>query len=220
MDEIPSVEESLDLLSILNLLKAKNSKDALSQLLSVAIKQIGAEGGTFYSYHNHCLYPIYVINKTLNINWVQTDGEEYLSKETAIHLPSQPENFCVRSLQKQGVLIENRVQDTKKAKQYSKFYFDTEINYVIKSILTIPIFDESQPVGVFQLINAIDTKTRIERIFDAKDVEFAYMINEIASYHLTKIKFKKAKLFSKENIGYVISLIISLALIGWLIYLF
>lgn len=218
MDKLKK-EENIDLLGILNLVQANDSRGALSELLNLAIKQIGAEGGTFYSYHNHCLYPVYVVNKTLNIQWFQSDENTQLNNEYVIHLPTQPEHYCVRALQKQDVLVENKVQRSSSAKRYSKFFFDQDIEYSIRSILTIPIFDNRSPVGVFQLINGLDPETRSIRDFTETDLQFAYMIIEIASSHLSKIKQVKSKFTNKINIWLWFSLFVSMALIIWLLFL-
>ena len=208
-----SQNSQFDLQVVLNLLKSFDAHTALKKLLNLAIEKVAVEGGTFYSYYNHYLYPIYVINKPLELAWEPDESGKQLSNDYAIHLPTQPNHFCVKALHFQDVVIENNIQTLPIADRYKNLFFQPSTPYVTESLLTIPIYNKSNPIGVFQLVNAIDSKTRKKRNFTDQDVTFSYLINEIASTHLNGLEKNKVKspfllkrfetiLFSWINIGF------------------
>ena len=218
-----SQETQFDLQVVLNLLKSFDAHAALKKLLNLAIEKVGVEGGTFYSYYNHYLYPIYVINKPLELSWEPDESGDQLSTEYAIHLPTQPNHFCVKALQIQDVVIENNIQTLPIADLYKTLFFQPSTPYLTESLLTIPIFHKSSPIGVFQLVNAIDSKTRKKRDFIDEDTTFSYLINEIASSHLNVLDKKKGKslflLKRFETILFILTLVFLLS-VGFYIFFY
>ena len=143
----------------------RDNKRLLEMILLGAQEITNADGGTLYTITDdkHLKFEI-MSNKTLNISMGGTTGKEIPFLPLPLYLEDGRPNLntvaAYATLKDKTVNIEN-AYEAKNFDFTGTRKFDEKTGYHSQSFLTIPMKNhESEVIGVLQLINAIDIKTK------------------------------------------------------------
>ena len=134
----------------------KNKNRLLDRILEEGMSISNCDAGTLYLYKNNKLHFKVMKTNSMNIDRGK-DGEP-------IDLPPvemDPDNICAyTALEKRPLNIQN-VYDSKDFNFEGPRRYDKMTGYHTQSMITIPLLDQDEVVGVLQLINAMDRNGKV-----------------------------------------------------------
>lgn len=134
----------------------KNKNRLLDRILKEGMSISNCDAGTLYLYKNNKLHFKVMKTNSMNIDRGK-DGEP-------IDLPPvemDPDNICAyTALEKRPLNIQN-VYDSKDFNFEGPRRYDKMTGYHTQSMITIPLLDQDEVVGVLQLINAMDRNGKV-----------------------------------------------------------
>ena len=167
----------------------KNNKRVLEIILNGAKELTNADGGSLYTVNE---------DKQLVFEIVSTDSLGIVMGGTSDHeIDFPPLPLYIDDHENLSMVVTNAVLNEKTINIADAYHaegydfsgtrkFDQKTGYRTRSILTVPMQNhEGDVIGVLQLINSIDEKTRKVKLFSAEDQKLAESLASQAAVALT-----------------------------------
>lgn len=176
----------------------KDNTALLKKIVSSAMELTHADGGTLYLLtKTHQLSFEIFANRTLKIEPKRVIESDFpISSIPLYDANGQPNLKNIVS----SCVLENKTQSIKDAYQENGFDFtgmkntDKKLGYHSQSFLTIPLRNhENKIIGVLQLINAIDEKTKKIMPFSEESIQLAESLASQAAIALTQKELIQAQ---------------------------
>ena len=198
------------ILKDLEFLAKNSSKRDVSMFLIKFMNELIAvsksDGGTLYLLVKKNLVSEYVFNSTLNMQLFDHNIKIPITLKRGME-GKQGMHICVQSL------LENKVIDIEDIYEQSEYVnegvksFDASQNYRTRSMLTVPLYDGANPLGVIQLVNSKTDSGEI--VSFGKDlVKEVTVLSMVVSLFLGLIKSG-----TKKNVKFIIISIVSVVLL-------